>query len=132
MYALSIGLVLIVLGIVLRDRIDPMYVPVVARITAVDCKRYIVNRRTNEYHCTVGLQYMFGKKHIQTSIQTHGSAGHYVGTEMVVYVDKSNPINLYVPMIPRNTMIMGLIVSGALVIVVRLLGYFVATRQPAV
>ena len=91
----SIGLLMIIYSIKIHfDMYDAQYIPIKAEIVNVYCNRYIINRQRDDYHCVLTLKYEINNKIITSSIQTVNTINQYAGSEVLIYVDKENPLNI--------------------------------------
>lgn len=114
-----IGLVMIIYSIKIHfDMYDAQYIPVKAQIVNVYCNRYIINRRRDEYHCVLTLKYEINNKVVTSSIQTINTINQYEGSEVMIYVDKENPINIYTPNISQNYLSIVLFFVGVIIIII--------------
>jgi hypothetical protein len=113
-----IGMMMIVYSIKMHfDTYDAQYVPVKAEIVNVYCDRYIVNRRRDDYHCVLTLKYEMNEKIITSSVQTVDNVNQYVGTQVMIYVDKENPINIYIPNISLEYLTTMLFFIGLVILI---------------
>lgn len=114
-----LGISMIVYSIYLHFSIyDAQYIPIKAEIVNVYCNRYIINRQRDDYHCVLTLKYEINNKMVTSSIQTVNTINQYVGAEVIIYVDKENPINIYTPNISQEYLSTIILFIGILIIIV--------------
>jgi hypothetical protein len=62
------------------------------------------------------IKYEINGKTITNSLKTYGKTVYYIGSEITVYVDKNNPVNIYTPYITDETLSINLCILGVLII----------------
>lgn len=102
---LIIGIIFVLYAIKLHfDMYDADYIPVKAHVTNVDCTRYIVNRHQDKYHCILAVTYTFNDRTINGFINTVGMNLHYSGSDVKIYVNKNDPIDITMPKVSPEMM----------------------------
>lgn len=102
------------------DAYDSMFIPIKAIITNVDCVRHIINRRRDDYHCQITIEYELRGRVIENYLQTHGGKIYYVGDQILIFVDKDNPVDMYVPYMSHTLLTLILTIIGILIILMTL------------
>jgi len=116
-----LGCVLFIYGIKIHfDAYESTYVPIKASIIDVTCEKHVVNRRRNENYCTINLGYEIDNKKIKNTIQTYGTTTYRQGELILIYVDKENPLNIYVPYMSHILQTLLLCTCGVLIILITL------------
>jgi hypothetical protein len=115
-----IGVILIIYAVKIHvDIYDSLYVPIRAIISNVSCQRYIINRYRDQYHCLIDLEYQINERLISNDIQTYGSTTSYhVGDAILIYVNKDNPMDIYVPYMTHTFLSLLLGTIGVLLILI--------------
>jgi ribosomal protein S17E len=120
-----IGCVVFIIGIKIHfDAYESMYVPIKAMIIDATCEKHAVNRRRNENYCTINLGYEINSKKIKNIIQTYGTTTYRQGDLILIYVDKENPLNIYVPYMSHTLQTLLLCTCGVLIILITLSARF--------
>ncbi len=115
----SIGLLMIIYSIKIHfDMYDAQYIPIKAEIVNVYCNRYIINRQRDDYHCVLTLKYEINNKIITSSIQTVNTINQYAGSEVLIYVDKENPLNIYTPNVSQEYLSIILFFFGLITMII--------------
>lgn len=117
-YALLLGMLLIICGIVIHMRTyDDYYIPIQALVKKADCEMIIVNNTTNKFHCTLSLEYNFNDKLIKNDYKTINKFRYHNGDIVDIYINKENPIEIINPIIPARLTSYSLSISGSLIII---------------
>ena len=95
---------------------ESKYLSVKATITDINCERYIINRDRDDYHCTMTVQYVVNDRILSTTIQTESEDRYYIGSEIELYVDKYNPVNVDMPYISADFLALTMCLCGILTI----------------
>lgn len=128
-FLIFIGISLIVYAIKLHfDIYDSQIVAVKAIITNIDCNRYIINRRRDTYNCRIDIRYEINDRIIDNVLLTEGTTIRYTGDELMVYVDRENPVNVYTPYMSDNLLTLILSTLGLLIILLTLSARFLHIR----
>jgi hypothetical protein len=115
----TLGVTILIIGILYHFYLyESKYVPVKATITEAACDRVIINRRRDEYYCLMTIEYTVDGRAISNTLQTHGSNQYYVGSELTIYVDRDNPINVYIPFISQKLTVLLLVMFGIVILIV--------------
>lgn len=114
-----IGCVLIIYGIKIHfDAYESIYAPIKALIINATCVKHTVNRRRNENYCIIDLRYEINNKKIINTIQTHGTITYRQGESILIYVDKENPLNIYVPYMSHTLQTLLLCTCGMMIVLI--------------
>lgn len=116
-----IGTILLTYGTIYHFYLyDSTYVPVKAVIVEATCDRVIVNRRRDEYYCLMTIEYVIDGKTISNTLQTHSNDMYYVGTELSIYVNRNNPVDMQIPFISQKLLVLLLALLGVMIIIIAL------------
>lgn len=128
-FLILIGLILIIYSIKIHfDMYDSDIIPIKATITDIECNRYIINRRRDTYQCKISIRYKINNRIMDNILSTEGKKIHYVGDELMVYVDRGNPVNVYTPYMSDNLLTLVLSTFGVLIILATLSTRFLHIR----
>lgn len=115
----SVGITLLIYGILYHFYLyETDFIPIKALIVEATCDRIIVNRTRDEYYCLMTIEYKVDGKTISNTLQTHGSNIYYVGTELSIYVNRNNPVDMYIPFVSQKLLVLLLIFFGIVTIIV--------------
>lgn len=78
------------------------YIPVNATITGTQCTRYIISTRHDEFHCLLTLRYKYDNKHVVNNLNVVSGSRYDIGSELKIYINKYNPIEIITPKIPPD------------------------------
>ena len=124
-----IGLILIICSIKLHfDTYDSESMAVKATVTDIECNRYIKNRIRDLYKCKINIRYVINNRSIDNILITEGKVVHDIGDELMVYVDRANPVNVYAPYMSDDLLILVLSTLGVLIILFTLSTRFLYIR----
>lgn len=116
---ITLGIFLIIYGIIYRFALyNTNYILTKATIKDISCTRTIVNRRRDEYHCIMSIEYVVDGKTISNSLQTYGNNMYYVGSEITIYVDRYNSVDIYVPYMSQQLVVLLLVFTGIVIILI--------------
>lgn len=102
-FFIFVGLIFIIYAIKLHfDIYDASIIPIKATITDIQCNRHIISRKRDTYHCKINIRYVIDDRILDNVLYTEGTVIHYVGDDLVVYVDRENPVNVYTPYMSDN------------------------------
>lgn len=125
MFLILIGFSLIAYGIKIHfDIYDSDIIAVKATIMDIECNRHIINRRRDAYDCKINIRYEIDDRLLDNIIFTEGKQINYVGDEILVYVDRTNPVNVYTPYMSDSLLSLLLSVLGVLIILITLSARF--------
>jgi hypothetical protein len=114
-----IGIFLILYSIVLYvDIYNSQYIPISATVVDADCRRYVINRRRDTYNCILTIRYTYMNKIFINSIRLSGGSNYYVGSDLLIYIDRNDPITVRIPSIPYNVAAISATISGLVFIVI--------------
>lgn len=97
---------------------DSKYVPVKATIINMSCERYVINRKRDDYHCAVLLRYTLNDNALESTIQLDSQHIHYIGSELLVYVNKDNPVEVYIPYVSNEFLSLGSCILGLMLLLI--------------
>jgi hypothetical protein len=83
------------------------YYDVIATVTEVDCNRFPVNNHRSEYHCAIGIEYPpypGSDDVIRNSLTFVDSERFFSGDRIHILVDRYNPLNIEISVIPDQNM----------------------------
>lgn len=114
-----IGLILIFGALVIHfNMYESKYIPVKAIVIDLECERFIINRERDEYHCKLTVEYKIDNNYLQTIVHTVGQNIYYIGSEILIYVDNDNPVEVYEPYISNNFISLASCFCGILLLLV--------------
>jgi hypothetical protein len=115
----AIGLILLAYGIMYHFYLyDSNFIPIKAHIVEAACDRVIINRRRDEYYCLMTIEYVVDGKTISNTLQTNGNNMYYVGTDLSIYVNRNNPVDMYIPFISQRLSVILLVSFGIVLILI--------------
>jgi len=118
---LVIGIFLILYSIVLYvDIYNSPYIPISATVIDADCRRYVINRRRDTYNCFLTIRYTHMNKIFINNTMVIGGSNYYVGSDLLIYIDKNDPIIMRIPSIPYNVAAISTTILGLVFIIIGL------------
>jgi len=114
-----IGIVLILWALIIHfNMYESKYIPVRSTVIDLECERFIINRERDEYHCKLTVEYKLDNNYLQTIVHTMGQNIYYIGSEILIYIDRDNPVEVYEPSISNNFISLASCVCGILLLLI--------------
>jgi hypothetical protein len=85
------------------NKYDSDYVLIEALVKNKKCYNVMANQRTRD-HCVFLLEYVYDNKLINSRLQIIGNKDVYEGDNIIIRVNKENPIEISVPYVSNDMM----------------------------
>lgn len=81
---------------------DSKYVSTIAKVNEASCERHAINRSHDEYYCILDVGYNFSGKKLTATLFDNTNEIYYPNDEILIHVEKTNPANIYIPVISNE------------------------------